>query len=92
MIVYDEPYPTVGELIKNKDYDYVSYRVMIPELGDKDGIFAGCFSVKNGEIIPLDHDTYYKSEEVISSEEWNDSEEGIKNGLTIIVEGKMISG
>lgn len=29
-IKYDEPYPTIGELIKDKDYDYVSYRIDYP--------------------------------------------------------------
>ena len=91
MTKYNKPYPTIGELIKDKDYDYVSYRMLIPGLDDEDGIFAGCFSSKNGSIIPLDGDIYYESEEVIASEEWGMPEEGIKNGLTVVVEGEMIS-
>ena len=27
MIKYTKPYPTIGQLIKNKNYDYVEYRV-----------------------------------------------------------------
>ena len=42
---------TIGDLIKNKDYDYVSYRLT---LRDESGTFAGCFASKGGKIIPLD--------------------------------------
>ena len=88
---YNKPYPTIGELIRDKNYDYISYRLMIPGFDDENGEFAGCFSSKNGEIIPLDHDIYHECEEVIASEEWSMPEEGIKNGLTVVVEGDMIS-
>ena len=90
MIKYNKPYPTIGELIKDKDYDYVSYRMLIPGFNEENGEFAGCFSSKNGEIIPLDYDTYYESEEVIASEEWNMPKEGIENGLTVVVEGEFL--
>ena len=90
MIKYNKPYPTIGELIKDKDYDYVSYRLLIPGYYDDESIFVGCFSAKNGEIFSLDHDTYSEHEEVIASEEWNMPEEGVKNGLTVIVEGKFL--
>lgn len=90
MIKYNKPYPTIGELIKDKDYDYVSYRMLIPGFDEENGEFAGCFSSKNGKIIPLDYDTYYESEEVIASEEWNMPKEGIENGLTVVVEGEFL--
>lgn len=90
MIKYNKPYPTIGELIKDKDYDYVSYRMLIPGFDEENVEFAGCFSSKNGEIIPLDYDTYYESEEVIASEEWNMPKEGIENGLTVVVEGEFL--
>ena len=80
---------TIGELIKNKDYDYVSYRLTLPE---GDDTFAGCFASKGGEIIPLDGDIYDKDEEVISYEEWSQPEDDIKNGLTVVVKGEWISG
>lgn len=48
---------TICDLIKNKDYDYVSYRLTLP---DGDDTFAGCFASKEGEIIPLDGDIYSK--------------------------------
>lgn len=76
---------TIGDLIRSKDYDYVSYRL---KLADGGNIFAGCFASKNGEIISLDGDTYGKYEEVLSYKEWSKPEEGIKNGLTIVVDGE----
>jgi hypothetical protein len=85
---YSKPYPTIEEVIKNKDYDYVSYR--INHISDEDGIFAGCFKTENGKIISLDGDSYSLNEKVIASEEWEDEEENINNGLTVIVEGNWI--
>lgn len=81
---------TIGDLIKNKDYDYVSYRLTLPDGVDT---FAGCFASKDGEIISLDGDTIYdENDEVLSYKEWSEPEEGIKNGLTVVVEGEWISG
>lgn len=74
---YNKTYPTIGDLIKDKDYDYVSYRLNF-KCEDE---FAGCFKVEKGEIIPLDGDIYGEYEEVIASEEWNMPEEGIIHGL-----------
>ena len=79
---------TIGDLIKNKDYDYVSYRLTL----DGDDTFAGCFASKGGEIIPLDGDIYDNDEEVISYEEWSSPEDDIQNGLTIVVKGEWIRG
>lgn len=77
---------TIGDLIKNKDYDYVSYRIT---LLNGDDTFAGCFASKGGEIISLDGDTIYdKNDEVFRYEEWSKPEENIKNGLTIVVKGE----
>lgn len=89
---YSKPYPTIGEIIAGKDYDYVSYRGYDekrnypPATGNNtDGEFCGCFKVKNGEIIPLDGDSYDDSEPVIATEEWTMPDEGIGEGLTVIV-------
>ena len=79
---------TIGDLIKNKDYDYISYRLTLP---NGDNTFAGCFASKDGEIISLDGDIYDKNEEVLSYEEWTSPEDDIQNGLTIVVECKWIS-
>ena len=45
---------------------------------------------ENGKIISLDGDFYSLNEKVIASEEWEDEEENINNGLTVIVEGNWI--
>ena len=89
---YTKPYPTIGEIVAGKDYDYVSYRGYDekrnypPATGNNtDGEFCGCFKVKNGEIIPLDGDSYDDSEPVIATEEWTMPDEGIGEGLTVIV-------
>ena len=55
---------TIGDLIKNKDYDYISYRLTLPNGSDT---FAGCFASKDGEIISLDGDIYNKDEEVLAN-------------------------
>ena len=73
---------TIGDLIKSKDYDYVSYRLTLPNGSDT---FAGCFASKGGEIISLDGDIYSNDEEVLSYEEWSQLEDDIQNGLTIVV-------
>lgn len=81
---------TISDLIKNKDYDYVSYRLTLP---DGDDTFAGCFVSKDSEIIPLDGDTIYdENDEVLRYEEWDNPEEGIQNGLTVVVKGEWIGG
>ena len=73
---------TIEDLIKNKDYDYVSYRLTLPNGSDT---FAGCFASKGGEIISLDGDIYNKDEEVLSYKEWSQLENDIQNGLTVVV-------
>lgn len=80
---------TIGDLIKNKDYDYVSYRLTLRDGSDT---FAGCFASRSGVIIPLDGDIYDKDEEVLSYKERSKPEDGIQNGLTIIVKVEWISG
>ncbi|HAU87086.1 MAG TPA: hypothetical protein DCW90_16840 [Lachnospiraceae bacterium] len=86
MINYTKPYPVIGDLIKNKDYDYVSYRI---SWKDQD-IFAGYFKAENGKIISLDGDSYDLDEEVIRSEEWNNPDKGVSHGLTVVVEGSWV--
>lgn len=89
---YTKPYPTIGALIKDKNYDYVDYRIIYPDCDDeKRGEFIGCFKVKDGKIISLDGDVYGEYEEVIASKEWTSEEDGQKiNGLTIVVEATLI--
>ena len=81
----------VKDLIKNKDYDYISWRIKIDEadremIGEDDIFFGVCYS-RDGELISLDGDIYSEEEEVLSYEEWSNPEKGIINGLTVVVEG-----
>ena len=81
---------TVQDLIDKKDYDYISYRVTHTEFPE--GVFVGsCHSI-NGKLIPDDLDYYSPNEEVLSYEEWIYEENGIYNGLTVVVEGQWIGG
>ena len=77
---------TIYDLIKNKDYDYISYRVTAPPGLDEDDIFFGACKSENGRLIPLDGDTYSESEEVIAWEEW--SSEDVLRGLTVVCEAE----
>lgn len=93
---YTKPYPTVGEIIKNKNYDYVSYRCYLANrcyltkeqssTKNEDTLFLGCFKVVDGEIDAMDDGVYNKDMPVLASEEWSNPECGIHKGLTIIVE------
>jgi hypothetical protein len=77
---------TVKDLIANKDYDYISWRVTAPDnIEDKDIFFGACKS-KDGKLIPLDGDSYFENEIVVRHEEWSTDE--IKNGLTVVVEAE----
>ena len=89
---YKKPFPTIKDILNNAghDFDYVSYR--IPNNDDDFGEFAGCFKTKNGNIIPLDGDSYSEEETVLASEEWTSFENGITHGLTVIVNLKFMSG
>ncbi len=97
---YKDPFPTIGEIIEGKNYDYVSYRLRLdkekyeegfPDYYFKEGMFAGAFKVENGKIISLDYDTYYENENVLESEEWTETtDEGEIMGLTIIVAGEFL--
>lgn len=94
---YSKPYPTIGEIVAGKDYDYVSYRGYDekrnypPATGNNtDGEFCGCFKVVDGKIIPLDGDSYDDSEPVIATEEWTMPDEGIEKGLTVICEMEFV--
>ena len=95
---YKKPYPTLGEIVKEKNYDYVDYRIRLdkekcaedtPDYWFEEDIFAGAFKVENGEIISLDGDNYYKEEAVLESEEWEQKTDDnkITHGLTVIVSG-----
>lgn len=95
---YTKPYPTIGDIIAGKNFDYVSYRgydekrnspPALPD-GTVEGEFCGCFKVADGKIIPLDGDFYSDDETVIASEEWTMPDEGIEKGLTVICEMEFV--
>ena len=77
---------TVADLIKHKDYDYMCWRIILPEwLGGGD-TFMGATRSKNGELISLDGDTYCENREVLRYSEWRDLNIGIENGVTIVID------
>ena len=76
----------VKDLIKDKDYDYISWRTTPPSGWGEASIFLGACKSKNGELISLDGDSYSEDEVVLGYEEWcNDN---TKSGLTVIVEAE----
>lgn len=80
---------TIGDLIKDKDYDYISYRMIIPGVNNGNSIFAGCFKSENGKIISLDGDTYSEDEEVVEWSEFTNPSRGVENGLEVVVEAEV---
>ena len=90
MIKNEKSYLTIGDLIKNKDYNYVEYRINISFTDEQKDVFAGAFRTESGNIIPLDGGIYDSDKKVIKSEEWSNPEKGIKNGITIIVSGGCV--
>lgn len=81
---------TVRDLIKNKDYEYISWRITLPESAGGGDTFFGCAASKDGELIPLDGDIYDEDEEVLSYEEWSQPEDNIQNGLTVVVQAEWM--
>lgn len=81
---------TVKDLIKKKDYDYISWRFKSPDGYCSKSIFAGACKSVNGELIPLDGDSYNKNEIILEYEEW--TKNGIKNGLTVVIDAEWITG
>lgn len=78
---------TVADLIKHNDYDYMCWRITLPEYIGGGDTFMGATRSKNGELISLDGDTYSEDCEVLTYKEWRDLNIGIENGVTIVVEG-----
>lgn len=75
---------TVGELIKNKNYVYISYRITLPQKAGGGDTFAGIARSEDGKLISLDGDTYSMDEKVLSYEEWKHND---MDCITIIVDG-----
>lgn len=81
---------TIGDLIKNKDYDYIEYRCTAPPDYAEHDIFCGICKSENGKLIALDYDTYCEGEEVLRYEEWSNPEKGVMCGLTVVTEAVWI--
>lgn len=78
---------TVKDLIKNKDYDYIAWRVTLPESVGGGDTFFGVSKSVSGKLVSMDGSSYSENTEVISYEEWSNPEENITNGLTIVYQG-----
>ena len=79
----------IKDLIKNKDYDYISYRLKMQDDTVRiygNSIFIGYAASKNGELISMDGDIYDKEDIVLEYKEWSKPEENIKNGLTVVID------
>lgn len=68
MTIYEDSVVRIKDLIKDKNYDYVEYR--IPSKESNKGDFAGAFRVEDGKIISIDGDSYKEEERVYAAEEW----------------------
>lgn len=80
----------IKELIKNKDYDYISWRITLPKsIGGGDTFLGACKS-KDGKLISLDGDSYSEDTKVLSHYEWSSGR--VKNGLTVVVKGSLWRG
>ena len=74
----------VKDLIAEKDYDYISYKILINDVSE----FAGICHSENGKLISDDGDTYDEEDVVIDYKEWSD--DLYKNSLSVTV--KYIEG
>ena len=71
---------TIGELIKDKDYDFIELRIYDSKLHRS--VFIGSAKSINGDLLSLDGDTYCKESEVLEYEEWSGKK--VKNAVTIV--------
>ena len=81
----------VKDLINKKDYDYIEWYITLPEDLGKSEIFFGVSKSINSELISLDGDSYSENETVLNYTEWSDDELGIKNGLTVVIQGVAVT-
>lgn len=81
---------TIKDIIINENYDCIDIRVTSPEGWKEDSILVGRCRSENGELIPLDGDIYSDSEAVLSSSVWKNEALGIKNGLTVLLQGEWL--
>ena len=51
----------------------------------------GCAYSKDGELYPLDGDSYDEEEEVLYYERWSSLEENVQNGVSVVLQGYWMS-
>lgn len=73
---------TIGELIKDRDYDFIEIRIRNPET--LNSVFVGSAKSENGELISLDGDTYSKDTKILGCEEWSGRK--VKCALSVVCE------
>ena len=92
-VYYNKPYPTIKDLVKNKDYDFIEYRALFPKIENIDNkrsihdqsLLLGYFKSYNGVFCSyLYNDEYCPDVNVIYFKEWKDTNKNIKNGITIV--------
>lgn len=90
---------TVGDIIAKRDYDYISWRIILPDKCCnpnaksvfENSTFAGFAKSMSGKLVSLDGDTLYDEEDIVLAyEEWSKPEKGIQNGLTVVVQTEWI--
>jgi len=85
---------TLGDLIKKKDYDYISVRIDLPKeisgCDKEDDFFAGICCSRTGVLISKDGDTYSADDEILRFEEWESKEHKIRHGLTVVLPYKRL--
>lgn len=82
---------TLNELIKEKDYDRIEFRILYnirglcekPQTREK---FYGLGYSKQGKFYSADGDNYDEelTKELVSFSEWENPKKNIKNGLTVV--------
>ena len=81
---------TVRDIVQDEDYDCIEWRVTTPEDWDEPDMFVGGCRFINGELTPLDGDTYSLDEVVVRYQRWRGGD--VENGLMVVVESEWICG
>ena len=79
---------TVRDIVQNDDYDGIEWRITTPEYWDEPDMLFGACKFINGELIPLDGDTYSLDETVVRYQKWSGGD--IQNGLIVVTEAEWM--
>ena len=83
---YEKPYPTISDLIKDGDYDYIFlYSQEREDTGRVYWVEGGWFPIEKGEIDPSYADQCDIYREVAESVEYYSPEEGVDHCLLIFL-------